>query len=95
MDPFAGAATPRLAVVVMGVSGSGKSSVGAAIAAAAGLRFIDGDSLHSAANVARMQAGVALGDEDRWPWLDRIGGCLADASTWPRGVVVACSALRR
>ncbi len=95
MDPFAGAATPRLAVVVMGVSGSGKSSVGAAIAAAAGLRFIDGDSLHSAANVARMQAGVALGDEDRWPWLDRIGSCLADASTWPRGVVVACSALRR
>ncbi|MDQ6640077.1 MAG: gluconokinase, partial [Pseudomonadota bacterium] len=64
-------------------------------AAACGLHFIDGDALHSAESVARMQAGIALGDEDRWPWLDRIGSCLADASNWPRGVVVACSALRR
>jgi gluconokinase len=82
-------------VVVMGVSGSGKSTIGAEIAAALALRFVDGDSLHSAANVARMQSGVPLTDDDRWPWLDRIGAELADAARSPAGVVVACSALRR
>jgi gluconokinase len=85
----------RLAVVVMGVSGSGKSTVGAAIAASLGLPFIDGDSLHSPESIAKMRAGTALQDEDRWPWLDRIGASLADAGRWPAGVVIACSALRR
>ena len=85
----------RLSVVVMGVSGSGKSTVAAGIAAALGLHCIDGDSLHSPASVARMRAGTPLRDEDRWPWLDRIGAVLADAPRWPQGVVVACSALRR
>ena len=85
----------RLAVVVMGVSGSGKSTVAAAIAEKLGLHFIDGDGLHSAANVARMQAGTPLRDEDRWPWLDRIGARLSDAAQWPDGVVIACSALKR
>ena len=85
----------RLAVVVMGVSGSGKSTVGAAIAARLGLHFLDGDSLHSTESVAKMRAGSALQDEDRWPWLDRIGASLADTERWPAGVVVACSALRR
>ncbi|HEX7441638.1 MAG TPA: gluconokinase, GntK/IdnK-type, partial [Caldimonas sp.] len=85
----------RIAVVVMGVSGSGKSTVAAGIANALGLHFIDGDSLHSPENVAKMHAGIALRDEDRWPWLDRIGRRLADAAAWPRGVVIACSALRR
>jgi gluconokinase len=85
----------RLAVVVMGVSGSGKSTVGAGIAQALGLHFIDGDGLHSPASVAKMQAGTPLQDDDRWSWLDRIGACLGDASRWPRGVVVACSALKR
>jgi gluconokinase len=85
----------RLAVVVMGVSGSGKSTVGAAIAASLALHFIDGDSLHCTESVAKMRAGIALQDEDRWPWLDRIGACLADAGRWPAGVVIACSALRR
>ena len=85
----------RLAVVVMGVSGSGKSTVAAGIADALGLHFIDGDGLHPAANVARMQAGTPLRDEDRWPWLDRIGACLADAGQWPGGVAIACSALKR
>jgi carbohydrate kinase (thermoresistant glucokinase family) len=79
----------------MGVSGSGKSTVGSGIAAALGLHFIDGDSLHSPENVARMQAGTPLRDDDRWPWLDRIGAALADAGHWPQGVVVACSALKR
>ena len=85
----------RLAVVVMGVSGSGKSTVGAGIAAALGLHFIDGDGLHSAASVALMQAGTPLRDEDRWPWLDRIGARLSDAAQWPDGVAIACSALKR
>ena len=75
----------RLAVVVMGVSGSGKSTVAAGVGAVLGLHFIDGDSLHSAANVAKMQAGTPLQDADRWPWLDRIGAALADAAQWPRG----------
>lgn len=77
-------------VVVMGVSGSGKSTVGAALADALGLRFVDGDALHSAANVAKMAAGIPLDDADRAPWLDAIGAVLADGP-----VVVACSALKR
>lgn len=85
----------RPAVVVMGVSGSGKSTVAAGIAAGLGLHFIDGDGLHPAENVARMRAGTPLRDEDRWPWLDRIGACLADRAQWPEGVVIACSALKR
>jgi gluconokinase len=85
----------RLAIVVMGVSGSGKSTVGAAVAATLGLPFIDGDTLHSAKSVAKMRAGTPLQDEDRWPWLDRIGAKLADAAQWPLGMVIACSALRR
>jgi carbohydrate kinase (thermoresistant glucokinase family) len=79
----------------MGVSGSGKSTVACGIGAALGLHFIDGDSLHSAASVAKMQAGTPLQDADRWPWLDRIGTALADTAQWPQGVVIACSALRR
>lgn len=85
----------RIALVVMGVSGSGKSTVAAGIAAALGLHFIDGDGLHSPASVARMQAGTPLGDDDRWPWLERIAKRLVDDGQWPRGVVIACSALRR
>jgi gluconokinase len=85
----------RFKVVVMGVSGSGKSTVGAGIAAALRLDFVDGDVLHSAENVARMAAGQALGDEDRWPWLDRIGARLVDTDAAPRGLVIACSALKR
>ncbi|MEO8527063.1 MAG: gluconokinase [Caldimonas sp.] len=85
----------RLAVVVMGVSGSGKSTVGEGIASALGLHFIDGDSLHSAASVALMQAGTPLRDDDRWPWLDRIGERLSDVARWPEGLVIACSALKR
>ena len=85
----------RIALVVMGVSGSGKSTVAAGIAEALGLGFIDGDGLHSPESVARMQAGTPLGDDDRWPWLGRIAARLADQGQWPAGVVVACSALRR
>jgi gluconokinase len=84
-----------MAVVVMGVSGSGKSTVAARIAAAMGLHFIDGDALHLPGSVAKMKAGIALEDDDRWPWLDRIGARLADGAQGPEGVVVACSALKK
>jgi gluconokinase len=77
-------------VVVMGVSGSGKTTVGEALAAALGVPFVDGDALHPAANVAKMAAGIPLDDADRAPWLDAIAAVLA---TGP--VVVACSALKR
>ena len=77
------------AIVVMGVSGTGKSTVGQALADALGLPFVEGDSLHPAANVEKMSAGIPLTDADRAPWLDRIAGELH------RPVVVACSALRR
>ena len=81
----------RLApVLVMGVAGSGKSTVGAALAATLGVRFVDGDALHPPANVAKMAAGTPLDDADRAPWLDAIATVLASGP-----VVVACSALRR
>jgi carbohydrate kinase (thermoresistant glucokinase family) len=77
------------AIVVMGVCGCGKSSVGQGIAAALGLPFTDGDDLHPPANVAKMASGQPLTDADRWPWLTRVGETLAP------GGVVACSALKR
>jgi carbohydrate kinase (thermoresistant glucokinase family) len=77
-------------VVVMGVSGAGKSAIGARLAVALGVPFVDGDDLHPAANVAKMAAGIPLDDDDRWPWLDLVGASLAQG---PR--VVACSALKR
>ncbi|MEY5004772.1 MAG: hypothetical protein RLZZ594_802 [Actinomycetota bacterium] len=77
-------------IVVMGVSGCGKSSVGLALAEALGARFIDGDDLHPEANKAKMAAGIPLDDDDRWPWLDLVGEALAESNT-----VVACSALKR
>lgn len=80
-------------IVVMGVSGSGKSVVGAALAARLALPYADGDDLHPPANVAKMRAGVPLTDEDRWPWLDTVGEWLSDHAA--TGAVIACSALRR
>lgn len=82
-------------IIVMGVSGSGKSTLGEALATRLGLPYIEGDQLHSAASIARMAAGIPLEDEDRWPWLDRIGRSLADAALSGRGAVASCSALRR
>lgn len=83
---------PRLGrIVVMGVSGAGKTTVGHALAAAAHVPFVDGDDLHPVANVRKMASGTPLSDADRAPWLQRVGEVLASAS----GIVVACSALRR
>lgn len=88
---------PGLRVIVMGVSGCGKSTMAAGVAQALGLAMIDGDDLHLPQSVAKMRAGIPLEDADRWPWLDRIGQSLIappgeDAN---RGCVIACSALKR
>lgn len=80
-----------LRVVIMGVSGCGKSSLGAALAAALGIPYRDGDDLHPAATVAKMRAGIALSDADRWPWLDHVAQVLREDAP----LVVGCSALRR
>ena len=76
----------------MGVSGAGKSTVGASLASILNLPFVDADDLHPDANVAKMAVGHPLTDDDRWPWLALVGQRLADA---PDGLVIACSALRR
>lgn len=80
-------------LVVMGVTGSGKSTVGELLAASLGVRYKDADDLHSTANVQKMAAGHPLDDGDRWPWLERVGEVLRVAGA--DGLVVACSALRR
>ncbi len=84
--------SPRnLSVVVMGVSGSGKSTVGAALAHRLDIPFADADAFHPAANIAKMSAGVPLDDADRGPWLDAVGQWLADHDSG----VMSCSALKR
>ena len=83
----------RLLVIVMGVSGSGKSTVGHTLAAALDVPFADADDFHSRANVAKMSAGTPLDDDDRRPWLEAIARWLAEQRE--SGGVVACSALRR
>ncbi|MCQ1834312.1 gluconokinase [Neorhizobium galegae] len=87
--------TPPLAIVVMGVSGSGKTSVGEHLAARLGCAFVEGDRLHPEANVAKMAKGIPLTDDDRWPWLDLIGNELARARGRSESVVVSCSALKQ
>ncbi|WP_418909215.1 gluconokinase [Glutamicibacter endophyticus] len=82
-------------MVVMGVSGSGKSTVGAMIAQRLGIEFIDGDSLHPESNRAKMAAGQPLDDADRRPWLEIIGRTLAESQQAGAPVVIACSALKR
>ncbi|WP_245990286.1 gluconokinase [Tabrizicola piscis] len=80
-----------LRIVIMGVSGCGKSSVGEGLSARLGIHYRDGDDLHPAANVEKMRAGIPLTDADRWPWLDRVSAVLASEAP----VIVGCSALRR
>ncbi|WP_432195807.1 gluconokinase [Streptomyces sp. bgisy027] len=84
--------TPHV-VVVMGVAGTGKTTIGPLLAARLGVPYAEGDDFHPPANIAKMSAGVPLEDDDRWPWLDAIG-------TWAHGRaglggVVSCSALKR
>jgi gluconokinase len=89
-----GTKTP-CALVLMGVSGSGKSTVADRLAARLGWRFADGDSFHPASNVAKMSAGQPLTDEDRWPWLQAIADEIDRLSAAGERAVIACSALKR
>jgi gluconokinase len=82
-------------LVVMGVSGSGKTTVAQGLAAAEGWALLEGDSFHPPANVAKMQSGTPLTDEDRWPWLRAIAAEIDAYRARGESAVVACSALRR
>lgn len=92
MEPKPLAAAARTPIVVMGVSGSGKTTVGEVLARRLGVPFIDADTMHPPANIAKMSGGTPLDDDDRHPWLDRVGVWLADHG---EGGVVSCSALKR
>jgi gluconokinase len=81
-------------LVVMGVSGCGKSSVGEAIAAHFGVAYIEGDAMHPPANIAKMSAGIPLTDDDRWPWLDALAARLKAEAEANGGAVATCSALK-
>ncbi|MEP3347229.1 MAG: gluconokinase [Litoreibacter sp.] len=81
-----------LKAIIMGVAGSGKSSVGAAIAKKIGASYHDGDDLHPQSNIDKMAAGTALNDEDRAPWLDSVGRALAQSNA---PLIIGCSALKR
>lgn len=81
--------------VVMGVSGSGKSLIGAALARALGTDFVEGDDYHSAENVQRMASGIPLTDEDRGQWLRSLAVRLGEAKDAGTGLVMTCSALKR
>jgi len=81
------------AIVIMGVSGCGKTTLGRELAAALDVPFVEGDALHPPANVAKMSAGIPLDDSDREPFLTRVAEALVAAR--PRGAVVSCSALKR
>src|SRR3954447_21739484 len=83
------------ALVVMGVSGSGKSTIADALAKRLGWRYEDGDKFHPASNVAKMSAGHPLTDEDRWPWLQAIADEIDRTCAKGERAVIACSALKR
>ncbi len=80
------------AIIFMGVSGCGKSTYAAELAAVWGTFYIEGDNLHDAASISKMAAGIALTDDDRWPWLDRIA---ATVRATGQPAIATCSALKR
>ena len=83
-----------MVIIVMGVSGSGKSTVGSALAAKLGWTFRDGDDFHPPENRAKMAQGIPLTDADRWPWLDAISRFSQETEVAGRNAVIACSALK-
>jgi len=84
-----------MVIVVMGVSGCGKTTVGSMLGERLGWPFADADAFHPSANVAKMRSGVALTDEDRWPWLDAIAAWIDKTLASGGHGVIACSALRK
>ncbi|WP_240229527.1 gluconokinase [Devosia lacusdianchii] len=86
---------PARIIIAMGVSSSGKSTVGQSIARRLHVPFLDGDGYHPEANVEKMRAGIPLTDDDRWPWLERLAIALHQAAEKKGAAVGACSALRR
>jgi len=82
-------------IIVMGVSGSGKTTVAQGIATAMGWEFAEGDAFHPEANLAKMASGDSLTDEDRWPWLRAIGAWIDEHNRSGTSAVITCSALRR
>lgn len=96
MAPSPQSFEPARITIVMGVSSSGKSTIGAALGRALHAPFLDGDKYHPEANVEKMRAGIALTDEDRWPWLEALAAALKQAADQKKGIAVgACSALKR
>src|SRR5260221_10459795 len=81
-------------VLVMGVSGSGKTTIGEALALELGWKYLDADDYHPVANVVKMRAGVPLQDSDRWPWLEKINEELVKFQERGKSIVVGCSALK-
>lgn len=82
-------------LVVMGVSGTGKSTLAQALQQRLGWPFAEGDDLHPKANLAKMAAGIPLDDADRWPWLDTIAAWTSEQAVAGRSTIVTCSALRQ
>lgn len=96
MAPSPQSFEPARVIIVMGVSSSGKSTIGAALGRALHAPFLDGDKYHPDANVEKMRAGIPLTDEDRWPWLEALTAALKEAADKKKGVAVgACSALKK
>lgn len=91
IEPGAGPTT----IVVMGVSGSGKTTVALELVGRLGWPFAEGDEFHPEANIAKMSAGIPLDDDDRWPWLDALAGWIGQQEAAGRSAVVTCSALKR
>jgi len=83
------------AVVIMGVSGSGKTTIGELLSARFGCEFIDADSLHPAENREKLRNGIPLTDDDRWPWLEAVRNCIRERTVKGKSIMVACSALKQ
>jgi len=94
-ESVTGAANGPPIVVVLGVSGSGKTTVGKEVAEQLGVPFVEGDGFHPAANIAKMRAGHALDDTDREPWLRALTERIRHSAKAREGLVIACSALKR
>lgn len=82
-------------VVLMGVAGCGKTTLGKLLSTRIGWPFFDADDYHPAANVEKMRSGIPLADEDRWPWLDRLNALLVEQRAAGRDVLLGCSALKQ